>query len=358
MEHPKRNSRPGGKPRGFVGRPKEGARPEKSWPKKADARPARSAPPSGGKPRSFTERPKEGVRPEKSWPKKENARPVRSAPPSGGKPRSFTDLPRETPLPEVAKPRRVPRPKSAPPVEGVRLQKVISAAGIASRRKAELLMAEGRVLVNGVPVVNLGTRVNPATDRIEVDGAKVATPGNHLYLLMHKPAGTLTTVEDDRGRKTVMDLLKPKFHRVFPVGRLDRDTTGVLLLTTDGDLAFRLLHPRYGVRKVYRVQVEGRMESRTVDSLLAGVPLTGEDRPAVAVTARIIKMGARSTELEMTIHEGRKRVVRRMLGAVGHKVTKLSRTRFGPLTVGDLAPGTVRPLTEAELEALVQESGL
>lgn len=228
--------------------------------------------------------------------------------------------------------------------EGERLQKVLAQAGIGSRRSCEELIAAGRVKVNGAPV-ELGRRVDPGTDRIEVDGVPIATRAGLVYYLLNKPAGVVTTVSDPQARPTATGMV-PAEPRVFPVGRLDFDTEGLLLLTNDGDLAFRLTHPSFGVEKEYLAQVEGRPRPAAIKKLREGVDLEeGRTAPArVSLVAPDL--------LRITIHEGRKRQVRRMAKAVGHPVLRLVRTRIGPLRTGSLRPGEWRELSQAEVRAL------
>ncbi len=228
--------------------------------------------------------------------------------------------------------------------EGERLQKVLAAAGLGSRRACEVLIEEERVTVNG-EVAALGRRVDPEHDRIEVDGLRVPVrPGLVTYLL-NKPKGVVTTASDPQGRPTVVELV-PSEPRIFPVGRLDADTEGLLLLTNDGDLAHRLTHPSFGVEKEYVASVEGRPTRGAVRRLREGVEL--DDGPTAP--AKVAVLGP--SLLRITIHEGRNRQVRRMCEAVGHPVRRLVRTRFGPLQDHRLAPGQWRPLTQAEIRAL------
>jgi len=229
-----------------------------------------------------------------------------------------------------------------------RVQKVLAAAGVGSRRACEQLIAEGRVAVDG-EVVGLGSKADPLTQVITVDGERVATNPSLVYFLLNKPAGVVTTVTDPQGRPTVMDLV-PANPRVYPVGRLDRDTEGLLLLTNDGELANRLSHPRYEVEKTYVAQIRGQLKRQAVRALLEGVEL--EDGPARARSVRELGSSGDRTLLELTIAEGRKREVRRMLAAVGIPLERLARVRLGPLTLGELGPGKFRPLTGAEIRSL------
>lgn len=239
--------------------------------------------------------------------------------------------------------------------EGVRLQKVLASAGIASRRAAEAMITEGRVSVDGVIVVELGTRVNPSTARVEVDGERIGVRPGHEYVLLNKPEGAITTASDPQGRKTVLDLVRSK-RRLFPVGRLDADTTGVLLLTDDGELAHRMAHPRYMIERIYVAKVVGKMTPAAVNRLADGVRL--DDGPAKAKRVRVRAEARRSTQIEITMTEGRKHEVRRMLEFVGHPVTELVRVGFGPLRLGGLVVGQSRLLTPTEVGELYRLVGL
>lgn len=228
--------------------------------------------------------------------------------------------------------------------DGERLQKVLARVGIGSRRICEDLIAEERVKVNGEIAV-LGRRVDPEHDLVEVDGAPIGIRPGLVHYLLNKPAGVVTTASDPQGRPTVIDLV-PAEPRVFPVGRLDMDTEGLLLLTNDGELANRIAHPSHGVDKEYLAEVEGSPSRAALRQLREGVELDdGRTAPAAAtlVDGSLVKL---------TIHEGRNRQVRRMLDAVGHPVTRLIRVRIGPLTDRRLAPGSWRALTGDELRAL------
>jgi len=224
----------------------------------------------------------------------------------------------------------------------MRLNAYLARAGVASRRKADELIKAGRVRVNGEPG-RLNTFVQ-STDRVEVDGEVVAKQ-KLAHVLLHKPAGVVTTARDPQGRRTVVELV-PGVPRVVPVGRLDAETTGALLLTNDGELAHRLAHPRYGVEKTYVVDVEGEPTDATIARLARGVEL--EDGVTAPARARRLARG----RIELTIHEGRNRQVRRMLDAVGHPVTHLHRSVYGGLTLGGLEPGAWRELEPSEVERL------
>jgi 23S rRNA pseudouridine2605 synthase len=228
---------------------------------------------------------------------------------------------------------------------GVRLQKYLSQAGIASRRKAEELITAGRVRINGSVVTELGVRVQPGRDRVQVDGRRVLPAQSEWYAL-HKPRGYLSTRSDPEGRPTLYELVPPALQKLFYVGRLDYDSEGMVLLTNDGDTAHRLLHPRYGVEREYEVELESDIESDALDRLRRGVEL--EDGPARAESARR-RSGNR---IALTLREGRKREVRRMLAEVGHTVTRLRRVRYGPIRLGTLRVGEWRHLEDRELNAL------
>jgi len=233
--------------------------------------------------------------------------------------------------------------------QGERLQKVLARAGLGSRRACEELIAAGRVTVDGEVVV-LGARVDPAHDRIVVDGVPVVVDETRVYWLLNKPAGYVTTAHDPQGRPTVIELV-PDEPRSFAVGQLDRDTEGLLILTNDGELAELLTHPRHGVEKAYLAEVEGVPSPGTLRALREGVEL--EDGPARAVRAQVVQRARDGVSaLEIVLKEGRKRIVRRMCEAVGHPVRRLVRTRIGPLTDPKLAPGAHRPLTPAEVRSL------
>lgn len=234
--------------------------------------------------------------------------------------------------------------------EGERLQKALAAAGIASRRHAEELIADGRVAVNGKTVTQLGTKVLP-TDRISVDGKTISRTPRHVYVMLNKPADVLSTAHDERGRRTVVDLVHTP-QRVYPVGRLDLDSEGLLLLTNDGELTFRLLHPRHEIDKEYLVWLDRSPNEEELRQLREGVEIEG-GRTAPARVAR--KSGG---TLSITLHEGRKRQIRQMAAALGLEVQHLLRIRVGPLTLGKLKPGEWRELRPEELEALREAAGL
>lgn len=239
-------------------------------------------------------------------------------------------------------------PSSEAP-RGERLQRFLARAGVASRRCAEELIRAGRVTVNGAVVRALGTRVDPDRDEVRVDGRPVR-PQRLVYILLHKPAGVVSTVRDPQGRKTVLDLVPDLGVRLFPVGRLDYDSTGLLLLTNDGELAHRLTHPRFGAEKVYRVRVEGHPDEAELARLRSGVRLAeGVTAPA---RVRVLGHDREGTWLEVALREGRNRQVRRMLAVLGYRVRALARVREGPLRLGALPPGAWRHLTAAEVRRL------
>jgi 23S rRNA pseudouridine2605 synthase len=228
--------------------------------------------------------------------------------------------------------------------QGERLQKILAQAGLGSRRACEELIAAGRVRVNG-EVATLGTRADPEHDTIEVDGAIVGVRQGLVHYLLNKPAGVVTTASDPQGRPTVAGLV-PEEPRVYPVGRLDADTEGLLLLTNDGELAHRLTHPSFGVEKEYLAEVEGTPSRGALRRLREGVEL--EDGPTAPAKASLVG----DHTLRLTIHEGRNRQVRRMCAAVGHPVVRLVRVRIGPLADRRLAPGEWRELTQREVRDL------
>jgi 23S rRNA pseudouridine2605 synthase len=231
-----------------------------------------------------------------------------------------------------------------------RLQKILSAAGVTSRRAAESLILEGRVAVNGIVTTELGTKADPASDRITLDGRALVISGTRLYILLNKPAGYMTTLDDPKGRPVVTDLLKEVAERVYPVGRLDYNTEGLLLLTNDGDWANRLMHPRHEVEKEYFVRVRGKVSEQQLKRLAGGVEL--EDGMTAPARVRLVKSGEQNDWISITIHEGRNRQVRRMCEAVSLSVVRLRRVRYGAVAMGRLKPGEFRYLSEAEVSGL------
>ena len=238
--------------------------------------------------------------------------------------------------------------------EPVRLQKFLSNAGIASRRKAEELISAGRVRVNGEIITELGTRVDPEQDRIEVDDERVQT-SDKVWLALHKPPRVLTTRGDTHNRDTIYELLPREYRGLFYVGRLDYETEGLVILTNDGDGAQRLQHPRFEVRRVYEVEIDGTFQHTTRQQLLAGVML--DDGPARLLEVQVIRNGPPRATLRVSLAEGRKREVRRLFNAVNHEVLRLTRLSFGPVELGDLPVGQWRRLTDAEVAALDQRDG-
>src|SRR3954454_18177891 len=244
--------------------------------------------------------------------------------------------------------------------EGERLQKILSAAGVASRRLSEELITQGRVSVNGKTVTELGTRADPGVDEIKVDGRRIKNDQRRRYILLNKPRGYITTRSDPEGRPTVMDLLRGVKEYVYPVGRLDYDTEGLLLLTTDGELAALLTHPRHEVDKVYEARVRGVPDEHTLDRLSRGVTVEGRRTSPARLRASepIVKESGEQTIVQITIHEGRQRQVRQMFDSVGHPVVRLRRVRIGPLEDPDMPPGHWRELTPPEVARLQRAAGL
>lgn len=231
-----------------------------------------------------------------------------------------------------------------------RLQKFLARAGVASRRAAEEMILAGRVSVNGAVVSGLGSKVVAGTDEVRVDGAAVELPAALWYLMLNKPAGFVTTLDDPEGRPTVARFIPEGAPRLFPVGRLDLATTGLLLLTNDGELAHALMHPRHHVPKVYLADVDGVPDARDLQLLRDGVDL--DDGRTAPAEAAVVKRGSNRSVVEITLREGRKRQVRRMLSAVGHPVRQLTRIAYGPLSLGGLVEGAVRVLDDGEVAAL------
>ncbi len=240
--------------------------------------------------------------------------------------------------------------------EGVRLQKVLAAAGIGSRRTCERLIAEGRVEVDGSPVRSQGLRVDPERAVVRVDGLRISTAPDRVYLAFAKPPGVVSTMADPQGRRSLGDYVGERSERLFHVGRLDADSEGLLLLTNDGELAHRLSHPSYQVAKTYLAEVKGPVPCELGRLLRAGVEL--EDGPARVDRFRVVDSVGRRVMVEIVLHEGRKHLVRRLLAAAGFPVTRLVRTRIGPVALGDLKPGRSRPLTRDELGRLFADVGL
>ena len=240
--------------------------------------------------------------------------------------------------------------------EGERLQKVLAHAGIASRRVCEQMIADGRVEVNGEVVTEMGRRVEPAVDVIHVDSARVVLDADHLTIAFNKPTGVVSTMNDPEGRPTLADFMGRYNTRLFHVGRLDTPTQGLILLTNDGELAQRLAHPSWMVPKTYLCTVNGRVPRGLVKKLKQGVEL--EDGLAKADAVTIKETAPMASILEITLHDGRNRIVRRMMDAVGHPVIELVRTQVGPIRLGDLRSGRSRVITGAELGNLMRSVGL
>ena len=231
------------------------------------------------------------------------------------------------------------------------LQKYLAMCGVAARRKCEEIILSGRVKVNGQVIDQMGTQVEEG-DVVELDGVVITLQEQKRYIIYHKPAGEVTTVSDDKGRETVMDRFADFSERIYPVGRLDYDSEGLLLLTNDGEMAQRLTHPSCEVDKVYLARVTGNPSNDAIDRLRRGVFMDGDERRTYPATVRVVRDESLFSDVVVTIHEGRNRQVRRMFDAVGHKVLLLRRIRFGPLELGDLKRGQWRELTEQEIEQL------
>ncbi|HEU0256370.1 MAG TPA: pseudouridine synthase [Microbacteriaceae bacterium] len=240
---------------------------------------------------------------------------------------------------------------TGPGTAGVRLQKVLAAAGVASRRASEELIAAGRVRVNGATVTEQGRRVDPALDRVEVDGRPVQVDVGKRYVILNKPVGVVSTLHDEDGRPDLAVFAGRYPERLFNVGRLDAATSGLLLLTNDGELAHVLMHPSFGVEKTYVARVRGAVTPRVVARLTAGIDL--DDGPIAADTARLLQTGGGESLVEVSLHSGRNRIVRRMFAAVGHPVLGLVRRSFGPLALTTLPAGQTREATRAEVSALL-----
>jgi 23S rRNA pseudouridine2605 synthase len=238
----------------------------------------------------------------------------------------------------------------------VRLQKLLAQSGVASRRKCEELMLAGEVEVDGEIVTRLGTKVDPRTAVIRVSGQRLPPVSPHVYLVLNKPRGIVSTMSDPEGRRTLADFVADRPERLFHVGRLDTDTEGLILLTNDGDFAQRLAHPSYEVEKTYVAEVAGRVDKATVRALLGGVTL--EDGPVEVRRARVVSSTADRGIVELVIHEGRNRIVRRLLDHLGHPVQRLTRTAIGPVRIGTLRAGSLRELTAEEVGSLLDSAGL
>lgn len=238
----------------------------------------------------------------------------------------------------------------------VRLQKLLASSGVASRRKCEELMLAGQVEVDGEVVTRLGTKVDPRTAVIRVAGKRLPPVSAHVYLVLNKPPGVVSTMSDPQGRRTLGDLVADRPERLFHVGRLDTDTEGLILLTNDGDFAQRVAHPSYELAKTYVAEVEGVLDRATVRRLLDGVEL--EDGPVQVHRCRVVSSTRDRSIVELVVHEGRNRIVRRLLEAVGHPVRRLSRTAIGPVVLRGLPSGELRELTSDELGTLLDAARL
>ena len=240
--------------------------------------------------------------------------------------------------------------------DGVRLQKLLAAAGVGSRRTCENLISAGRVVVDGHLVTELGVRIDPNTQTVHVDGSRVQLDESRVYLAFNKPLGVVSTMSDDLGRPCVGDFVSNRKERLFHVGRLDANTEGLLLLTNDGELAHRLQHPSYGVLKTYVAQIPGPVPRDLGKRLRAGIDL--DDGPVKVDSFKLVDSAPGKALVEVQLHEGRKHIVRRMLAEAGHPVKRLVRTDVGPVRLGHLEPGTSRPLTIAEIGELFAAVGL
>lgn len=235
--------------------------------------------------------------------------------------------------------------------EGIRLQKVLANAGVASRRVCEQLIVDGKVRVNGKVVRELGSRVHPESDRVEVSGTPVQLDSSRVYLALNKPYGVVSSMHDEHGRPDLYQFVVD-YDRVFNVGRLDSETTGLIIMTNDGDLSHKLAHPKFGVKKTYVAKVEGLVDQKVITKLLTGFEL--EDGPIAADSARLLDASMTESLVEIILHSGRNRIVRRMMEEVGHPVIELVRQQFGPIRLGHLKMGQVRDLNKLEIGALLK----
>ncbi|MFH1593421.1 MAG: pseudouridine synthase [Candidatus Omnitrophota bacterium] len=238
----------------------------------------------------------------------------------------------------------------------IRLQNALAQAGIASRRKAATLIESGRVKVSGKVIKERGFRVDTSVDIIVFNSKSIACDAKMRYLILNKPAGIISTANDEHGRKTVLDCVKTKPPGFHAVGRLDKDTTGLMILTNDGELTYRLTHPKFQVDRVYEAKAKGRISAGSIERLMSGIAIDGKTARAEKIT--VLHMGANSTFLNITMREGRKREVRKMLKTVGHRVLELKRLAYGPLKLGSLEIGRSRDLTEREVKDLKKCVGL
>ncbi len=238
----------------------------------------------------------------------------------------------------------------------VRLQKVLAQSGVASRRACETLMASGRVQVDGKVTTQLGARVNPETAVIRVDGRRIPVAQTHVYLVANKPQGVVSSMADEQGRRDLRSLLVGRTERLFHVGRLDTDTSGLIVLTNDGEFAHRLAHPSFQLSKTYLAQVRGMVKPQVGLLLRDAVML--DDGPVTVDSFKVVSAHGDRSMVQVVLHEGRNRIVRRLLEAVGHPVLRLSRTAIGPIRLGDLASGEVRELSSSELGVLLDAVGM
>jgi pseudouridine synthase len=235
--------------------------------------------------------------------------------------------------------------------EGIRLQKVLAAAGVASRRVCEEMIVAGAVKVNGKVVTELGTRIDPETDKVIVKGTPIQLDVTKVYLMLNKPLGVVSSMQDEQGRPDLSQYVID-YDRVFNVGRLDADTTGLLLLTNDGDLAHKLMHPSFEVPKTYQAKIHGQITQPILNKLVTGIEL--EDGPIAADKARLISTSGNHSLVEIELHSGKNRIVRRMFESLGFPVVALVRRQFGPLHLAHLNAGHIRQLTKIELGALLK----
>jgi len=238
----------------------------------------------------------------------------------------------------------------------IRLQKVLASAGLGSRRKCEEFIIAGRVTVNGEVIDELGSRVNPEVDIIHVDGVRIAQASGHMVVALNKPRGVVTTMLDEHGRECVGDLVADFEQRLFHVGRLDADTEGLLLLTNDGELSQRLGHPSHGIVKTYLARVSGRVSKADIAKIVAGFPIEGT--PVAVTDCKIFESGKSDTVIEISIHEGRNRILRKLFDELGYPVLDLVRTKIGPISLGSLRSGHLRVLENKELGKLYSAVGL
>ncbi len=298
--------------------------------------------------------------PKRPEPKKSDARKAgprkasRTARPAGGRSETIRPRPPKAIEDEAVTPEGAATEKDGP--DGVRLQKVLASAGVASRRKAEELIKAGRVKVDGIVVKEMGTRIDPDEAVVHVDGNRVVLRADQVYLALNKMPGMLSTMSDELGRPNIGQLLEDRPERLFHVGRLDMDSEGLLLLTNDGDLAHRLTHPSYGVAKTYMAEIPGPVPRDLGRRLREGVEL--DDGPAKVDYFDVVDVHNGRAVVEIVLHEGRKHIVRRLLDAVDHPVSRLVRTKIGDVQLGHQRPGTLRKLNPVEIAQLYKAVGL